>query len=310
VSTPRRRWGALRAVVNHARQGPAPPPAAGSDTLRSVLARPIDAAASEPSGVVLETAALAFAYRGREVLRGVDLHAGPGEVVGLLGPNGSGKSTLLKVLSGVLPGYRGSARVGGDEVSALPRRELARRLAVVPQESTFAFPFSVLEVVLLGRHPHLEGLAFEGERDVEVARQALERCGAEELAGRRIQELSSGERQRVVFARALAQETPALLLDEAASFLDVRHQVEVYELVRELARSCRVTVLAVLHDLGMAAALCDRAVLLSEGRVVAAGPVAEVFTAEHLGRVFGTELAVERDAAGLLRVTPRLRWRG
>jgi iron complex transport system ATP-binding protein len=251
---------------------------------------------------MIEAVGLGYAYRGRQALGGVDLAVRPGEVVGLLGPNGSGKSTLLKVLSGVLPGYRGHALVGGAEVRDLPRRELARRLAVVPQESVFAFPFSVLEVVLLGRHPHLEGLAFEGEADLAAAHQALARCGAEDLAGRRIQELSSGERQRVVFARALAQATPALLLDEAASFLDVRHQVELYGLVRELADSCRVSVLAVLHDLGMAAAVCDRAVLLQGGRVAAAGTVEQVFTAEHLSRVFGTALAVERDAGGLLRV--------
>ena len=260
--------------------------------------------APSPAGITLETAGLAYSYRGREALARVDLEVRPGEVVGLLGPNGSGKSTLLKVLSGVLPGYLGAARVGGAEVRDLPRRELARRLAVVPQESVFAFPFTVLEVVLLGRHPHLEGLAFEGEADVELAHRALALCGAEELAGRRIQELSSGERQRVVFARALAQATPALLLDEAASFLDVRHQVELYDLVRELADACRVSVLAVLHDLGMAAAVCDRAVLLERGRVAAAGPAGEVFTAAHLSRVFGTELAVERDAAGRLRINP------
>lgn len=261
-------------------------------------------AAPAGEGVAIEAAGLSYAYRGRQALAGVDLEVRPGEVVALLGPNGSGKSTLLKVLSGVLAGYRGTARVGGAEVCDLPRRELARRLAVVPQESVFAFPFTVLEVVLLGRHPHLAGLAFEGESDLAAARRALARCGAEHLAGRRIQELSSGERQRVVFARALAQAAPALLLDEAASFLDVRHQVELYDLVRDLADASRVTVLAVLHDLGMAAAVADRAVLLDGGRVAAAGPVGEVFTAENLSRVFGTALAVERDGAGLLRVHP------
>jgi iron complex transport system ATP-binding protein len=263
------------------------------------------AARTAPRGVPLAARGLAYAYGGRRALDGVDLDVAPGEVVGLLGPNGSGKSTLLKVFSGVLHGYRGSARVDGHEVRETSRRDLARRLAVVPQESAFGFPFTALEVTLMGRHPHLEGLAFEGSRDVERAREALARCGAADLAGRNIQELSAGERQRVVFARAVAQEPRALLLDEPASFLDIRHQVELSELILELAHGEGVAVLTVLHDLAMAAALCDRAYLLAEGQVAAAGPVQEVFTRANLGRVFETDLAVERDpASGALRIAP------
>ena len=248
---------------------------------------------------------LCYSYGSRRALDSVDLDVAPGEVVGLLGPNGSGKSTLVKALSGVLPGYRGSATVAGREVRDTPRRALARLFATVPQESLFGFPFTALEVALMGRHPHLEGLAFEGEQDVELARRALARCGAAEFEGRSVQELSAGERQRVVFARALAQEPRALLLDEPASFLDVRHQVELSELILELAHAEGVAVLAVLHDLGMAAALCDRAYLLQDGRVAAAGPVAEVFTPANLARVFETDIAVERDAmTGALRIAP------
>lgn len=262
-------------------------------------------ASGAPGGVPLAARGLAYAYGTRSALAGVDLDVAPGEVVGVLGPNGSGKSTLVKVLSGVLPGYRGSARVDGREVRETSRRNLARRLAVVPQESAFGFPFTALEVTLMGRHPHLEGLAFEGESDVEAAWRALERCGAADFAGRNVQELSSGERQRVIFARALAQEPRALLLDEPASFLDVRHQVELSELILELAHAGGLAVLTVLHDLAMAAALCDRVYLLQAGRVAASGPTAEVFTPENLGRVFETELAVSRDAtSGALHVAP------
>lgn len=261
--------------------------------------------ASTDSGVTVETADLRFAYDGRDVLDRVNLRASPGEVVGLVGPNGSGKSTLVKVVSGVLSGYAGSARVDGGEVRDLPRAELARRIAVVPQEPAFSFPFTALEIVLMGRHPHLAGSAFESDRDIALAREALDRCGVAHLASRAIQELSSGERQRVVFAKALAQQPGALLLDEPASFLDIRHQVELYEIVRERTHEQGGTVLTVLHDLNLAAEYCDRIYLLREGRIEAEGPTAEVFTYANLTRVFETEVYVDMNSlTGKLLVVP------
>lgn len=257
---------------------------------------------SEPA---LAVRGLGFAYRGRDVLRDVDLDVRPGTVVGLLGPNGSGKSTLVRVASGVLGGYRGSVRLFGREVRETPARERARRLAVVPQESRFGFPFTALEIVLLGRHPHVGGLAFESATDVDRAREALDRCGASALADRPIQELSSGERQRVVFAKALAQDPECLLLDEPASFLDIRHQVELYDRVRDLAENRRVAVLTVLHDLNLAAEYCDRIVLLREGRVLAAGPTGETFTYANLRDTFGTDVYVDlNDLTGRLLAVP------
>ena len=256
-------------------------------------------------GTTLVTRGLGFSYDRREILEGVDLRVEPGEVVGLLGPNGSGKSTMVRILSGVLSGYRGSVQVGGEEVRSTRPRELARKLAVVPQEPTFAFPFSALQVVLLGRHSHLSGLAFESDADLAVAREALRRCSAEHLADRPIQDLSSGERQRVIFAKALAQQPEALLLDEPASFLDIRHQVELYELVRQLVTESRCSVLSVMHDLNLAAEYCDRIYLLREGRIVAGGPTAEVLTYANLTRVFDTEIYVDtNDLTGKLLVIP------
>lgn len=258
---------------------------------------------SEAPRLALED--VAFAFPGREVLDAVSLEVSPGEIVGLLGPNGSGKSTTIRVLSGILRDYRGSARVEGDEVRSIDRAELARRVAVVPQEPRFAFPFSALEVVLMGRHPHLAGWAFESAQDVERAQAALARVSAEDLADRPIAELSAGERQRVVFARALAQEPRSLLLDEPASFLDIRHQVALYDRVRELARDEGCAVLTVLHDLNLAAEYCDRVYLLHRGRVAADGPVEETFTYEVLTRVFETDLYVDlNDLTGRLLVVP------
>ncbi len=252
----------------------------------------------------LAGAGLGFRYASGGGVTGVDLEVRAGEVVGLLGPNGSGKSTLVRLLSGVLAPVAGRVRLLGDDLAALPRAEIARRLAVVPQEPRFDLPFGVLETVLLGRHPHLAGVAFESERDLALARAALERCGALHLAERAIDELSAGERQRVVFARALAQEAPVLLLDEPASFLDLRYQVELFDRTRELADGGRA-VLAVLHDLNLAAEYCDRVILLAGGRVEAAGATAATLTYANLTRAYGTEVYVDlNDLTGALVVTP------
>lgn len=187
----------------------------------------------------------------------------------------------------------------------MARRELARLMAVVPQESVFSFSFTALEVVLMGRHPHLAGLAFESERDLELASAALRRCAAEDLAQRSIHELSSGERQRVVFAKALAQQPRVLLLDEPASFLDIRHQVEIYDIVRSLVAESGCSVLTVMHDLNLAAEYCDRIYLLRDGRIEASGATAEVLTYANLTRVFETEVYVDTNTlTGKLLVVP------
>jgi iron complex transport system ATP-binding protein len=260
---------------------------------------------ASPEAGVLAARGLSFAYDGRTAVRSADLTVEPGEVVGLVGPNGSGKSTLIKILTGVHRSYEGSATLDGCEIRELPRRELARRVAVVQQEPTFSFSFTALEIVLMGRHPHLAGLAFESGRDVALAQAALERCGATHLAARSIHELSSGERQRVVFARALAQQPRVLVLDEPASFLDIRHQVALYDVVRELVADRGCSVLTALHDLNLAAEYCDRIVLLREGIVEASGPTETVFTYENLRRVFDTDVYVDTNAlTGKMLVVP------
>lgn len=254
--------------------------------------------------MTLSARGLGFRYPSGGGVEALDLDVAPGEIVGLLGPNGSGKSTLVRLLSGVLPPATGEVRLGGVPLGALSRREIARRVAVVPQEPSFELPFTALEIVLLGRHPHLAGIAFEAASDLEAARAALARVDASALAGRPVGSLSAGERQRVMVARALAQSTPVLLLDEPSSFLDLRHQVELFDLVRALAAEGRA-VAAVLHDLNLAAEYCDRVVLLADGRTAAAGPTAATLTYAHLTRVYGTEVYVDvNDLTGTLVVTP------
>ncbi|MBD3867029.1 MAG: ABC transporter ATP-binding protein [Acidobacteria bacterium] len=259
---------------------------------------------AEPAGGI-QVRNLRFSYGERPVLAGVDLSVRPGEIVGLLGPNGSGKSTLVKVLSGVLRPYEGSATLAGRELKDMATRDVARTLAVVPQEPVFGFSFNALEVVLMGRHPHLAGLAFESESDIAKARTALQRCGALEFAHRPVLELSAGERQRVVAARALAQEPDFLLLDEPSSFMDIRHQVELYDLIRDQSDNEATGVMAVLHDLNIAAEYCDRIYLLKEGRILASGPTAEVFTYANLKATFDTDVYVDVNAlTGRMLVVP------
>ncbi|MFP8873244.1 MAG: ABC transporter ATP-binding protein, partial [Myxococcota bacterium] len=204
---------------------------------------------------------------GQPVLRGVDLDVQPGEVVGLIGSNGAGKTTLVRVASGVLNPDAGSVALMGRSLSSYSRRELAQQIAVVPQDLHVPFPFRVGEIVLMGRAPHQAWYGFETREDVERARDAMESLGIAQLANRSILDLSGGERQLVLVARAVAQESPWLLLDEPTAFLDLRHRVTALRVVRERAARGHAALL-VSHDLSLAARVCDRLVMLSVGRVV------------------------------------------
>jgi iron complex transport system ATP-binding protein len=257
---------------------------------------------SEPA---LAFAGVGIGLGGSPVLRDVSLDVAPGEIVGLAGPNGAGKTTLFRVASRVLRPERGEVRLGGEPIDGLGRRELARRLAVVPQDVAVAFPFRAGEVVLMGRSPHLSGLGFESERDIAVAREALEALGIAHLAERSMLELSGGERQLVLVARALAQDPRVLLLDEPTAHLDLRHRTLVLERVRDFVTRDGRSALVVSHDLTLSARTVARIALLAQGTLHACGPPAAVLTGDNLRCVFGVEAEVLLAPDGHPLVVPR-----
>ena len=260
---------------------------------------------------LLEAERLRFAYGPRPVLDDVSFAIGPGELVGVIGPNGAGKTTLVRLLAGVLAPASGSIRLAERPLSEYRRRDVARRLAVVPQDAHVDFPFTALEVVLMGRAAHLPPLGFPRARDLAVARAAMQRLEVAHLEDRLLDRVSGGERQRVLLARALAQEPDLLLLDEPTTHLDLRHQAGIHEVLGELSRSRGTAVLSVLHDLNLAAMYCDRLILLAGGRLVRDGTPGAVLTSEALGTAYRTEVYVGPNAAtGSLVVLPLVQRRG
>lgn len=257
---------------------------------------------------MLQAVDVRFAYGVRPILDGVSLQIAPGTIVGILGPNGSGKTTLLRLLSGTRRPTSGSVRLDGASLSELSRRAVARRIAVVPQETQLAFEYTVLEMVLMGRHPHLGLFALEGPGDFAVARDALRATGTAHLGDRPFSTLSGGEKQRVVIAAALAQASDILLLDEPTASLDLGYQLEVASLVERLNQERGVTIAISTHDLNLAASVCRQIVLLRDGRVIADGPTAEVLTPENVRRLYDVDADVHlHGPTGHLVVVPMAR---
>jgi iron complex transport system ATP-binding protein len=245
---------------------------------------------------LLDVSGVSVIYRpsGREIiaLRDASLSLSAGEVVGLVGPNGSGKTTLIRVVTGVVRPDSGRITIGARDTKRMRQIELARQIAVVPQEPVLPPAFNALACVLMGRTPHLRLLQNEGASDLEAARRAMLATDTWSLADRLLGELSGGERQRVVVARALAQETPILLLDEPTAHLDLGHQAAVLGLMRRFARDEGKAVLAVVHDLTLAARYCDRLVMLRNGSVIATGMPSDVLTTARLREVYGINVEV------------------
>ena len=237
---------------------------------------------------------LTYEIQAETLLEGVDLHADRGQLVGLIGPNGAGKSTLLRAISGILNYREGTIRLDGDDLKSLSSRDIAAGLALIPQIAPYTHGFTSIELVLMGRYPHLGRFQIEGKEDDRIARDAMRLTRTEQFADRTLDTLSGGERQRVFVSRALAQQPRVLLLDEPTSNLDVFHQLKVLDLVRKLVDG-GLTAVAAIHDLNMAARYCDRLVLLKGGRVLAEGSPEEVLVPETIQSAFGVRAAVYRD---------------
>jgi iron complex transport system ATP-binding protein len=267
------------------------------------------------SQALLTASGVHHAFGDTPVLDAVDLALRPGQLLLVVGPNGSGKTTLLRILSGVLTSRAGHVELGGRALSELSRREVARSLAVVPQEMLVPFPYRVREMVAMGRAPFLGPLGREGPRDREVVEQALAVLGLSGLAERLFPTLSGGEKQRVALARALAQECPVLLLDEPTAYMDLGHRLQAFEWLRAwVAEEPAIRgALLVTHDLMLAARFADAVVLLDRGRVVAQGEPREVLTPLRIGTVYGVDAAVSEDEEGrpvIVAVRSRIRYIG
>jgi len=274
----------------------------------SALARTPGELSRAGSEVRLSVEQVSYAYSANPTqaplftLEATSLQARPAEIVAILGPNASGKSTLLKMISGALAPLSGRVLLNGFVVHSLTPRTRAQRIAVVQQESTLLFPARAWEFVLQGRHSHGRSLRFESEDDVAIAKNALAQVGAAELSDRWMDQISGGEKQRVILARALAQQPLLLLLDEPTLHLDIAAQIGLLDSLRRLAVENRYTVVVVTHELNLAAEYADQVVLMQRGRCLRVGPPASIYQRELLEQVFQTPLTVEFGANGRPRV--------
>jgi len=247
---------------------------------------------------------IGFRYNDDWVLKNISFDVNKGQFVGIIGPNGSSKTTLLKIIDGILKPQEGDLCIDSTSSSKLKREALSKLVAVVPQDSLITFPFTVQEIVLMGRAPHLRRWRFEGETDFRIARQAMEMTDTISLMNRSINKLSGGERQRVLIARALAQEPQILLLDEPTAFLDIKHQIDFFDLIKKLNKEQALTVIAATHDINLASLYCGKIILLKEGKIHCMGSPEEVITEAHIREVYQTSVAVDQNpVTGQPRVT-------
>ena len=228
-----------------------------------------------------------YSFTGSEdVLREVSLELEPGKFYGVLGPNGSGKTTFLDLLQGHKTAASGKVLYKDKEINSYGKKELAREIALVPQDFVLHFPFRVREIILMGRYPHLSRFEMPGTKDMQIVERAMEQTGTAKLQDSLITELSGGEKQRVVFARALAQTPAVLLLDEATSQLDIKYGLELLKLTAQLNQEQENTIIAVFHDINQAARFCDELLFFKQGELDSSGPIEQIFSSDTLNRIF------------------------
>ncbi len=244
---------------------------------------------------IIEGENIRFSYDGLEVLRGIDVSLGKGRLIGLLGANGAGKSTLLKIICGILNPKSGRISYNGREIAKMDKREIAKKVAYIPQDSTFGFPFSVAESVLMGRAPYIGRFAFEREDDWQIAVSAMETVGISQLRDRLVTEISGGEKQLASLARALAQEPEVMILDEPATFLDVRHKSQIMKLLMRLKGDRGISVIAATHDVFSTLFYFDEIILLKDGTIFAQGRSEDVLREEILTAVYGMRVTVKKE---------------
>ncbi len=244
-------------------------------------------------------------YGSVDVLKDVGFAVKSGQFLGILGPNGSGKTTLLKSISRVLKPQKGTILIGDENVYKMKTVEVAKQMAVVPQSTPVSFDFTALEVVLMGRNPHMARFQMEGKKDLDIAKNSMQLTRTWEFADRPINELSGGESQRVIIARALAQEPKILLLDEPTTHLDISNQLEIMDLIKHLCETKKLLIVAVFHDFNLAARYCDSIILLNDGKIVAIGKMNETLTSENVKKVFSVDTIVKKHPiTGSLYVIP------
>jgi len=253
-------------------------------------------------GLNLEINNLAFSYPGKPVLNDFNLKVEFGEVLGIVGPNGSGKSTLLKCMNRILKTEKNTILIDNKDISTIGLKELAKVMGYVPQSSKNVFPFSVFDVVLMGRRPYIQWSL--GQNDREIVAKILEYLGIAHLGMRYFNELSGGEQQKVIIARALAQQPEIILLDEPTSSLDIRHQLEILCILRTLAERKHCSVILSMHDLNLACRFSDRLLLIKDGQIYSVGIPETVMTEENIEAVYGIKSKVTKSVVGLPQVTP------
>lgn len=261
--------------------------------------------ATHTSSAMIATKGLTFAYAEDPVLRDVSLNFQAGEFTGVIGPNGSGKSTLLKLIGGILPSPSETVFFKNRELNRYRKKDLAISIAWIPQEKQIAFSFKVIDIVLMGRHPYLSPLSFEGEDDYQIAQAAMKQTQVLEFADRSFNEISGGEKQRVMIASAISQKPEVMLLDEPTSALDIKYQIEILNILRQLNERENKSLILAMHDLHLASKFCKRLVLLKEGQVFCEGPPAEVLQKEILEEVYEVKVKIFKDDEdGSLLVVP------